>query len=222
MSFKYPYKSYLRKQLQKSKAGLDYQVWRAGDLSRLITNIQKPVIEIGGPTQDGFFFLDDVSFNTEPTITNISQNPLPFSANASKLAKQVAVLLDATAMPYDDSSVGVFLMASMSLSSDWWVELSAEDKEKASTKFEQEFANARFEMGQVAAGILDPTAVKNAQRVKIYLEVSRCLDKDGLFFTDGGIEEIAILKGMGFELIACLQVTEKYGFSYEFVVAKRF
>ena len=188
----------------------------------MVGAIKKPVVEIGGPTQDGFYFIDNVSFNTKPIITNISSRPLPFSPDSSELAKHVVEIFDASKMPYADNSIGIFLMAAMSVSDDSWVELPETEKEKVITHYETKFANALFELGQVAAGVLDPVDVKDAQKIKIYLEVARCLKKDGLFFTDGGIEEIAILQRLGFKLVACLQIVEEYGLSYEFVVAKQF
>ena len=218
----YPFPSQLKNQLRDRVGNFDYRIWQSKNIQTLVEAISSPVIEIGGPTLDGFYFLDDIKFKSKLTITNISHNPMPFSADSSKIAKQVVEVFDATKMPYPDKSIGVFLMAAMSITSDWWVELPGSEKEKASSQFEAEFANARFEMGQVAAGILDPQDVKDAQRIKIYHEVARCLEKDGLFFTDGGIEEITILKQLGFELLACLQLVEGNGFSYEFVVAKRF
>jgi len=220
--YAYPYKSRLRDHLRSKTKDVDYRIWRSDDIQALAEAITQPVIELGGPTQDGFYFLDDINFNVKPTITNISQNPLPLSPDSSELAKYVAEVFDATKMKYTDNSIGIFLMSAMSISNDWWVELSETEKEKARNQFETEFTNARFEMGQVAAGILDAVDVKDAQRIKIYREVARCLEKDGLFFTDGNIEEIAILQKLGFELIACLQLVENYGLSYEFVVAKRF
>jgi hypothetical protein len=178
----YPYRSRLKDLLRSKAEDVDYRVWQSDDLQVLVGMITHPIIEIGGPTQDGFYFIDEIGLNTRPIITNISSNPLPFSADSSELAKQVAEVMDATKMDYSDNSIGIFLMAAMSISSDWWVMLSDLEKENASNQFEAEFAHARFEMGQVAAGVLEPTAVKDAQRIKIYLEVARCLQKDGLFF----------------------------------------
>lgn len=221
MPYPYPYKSKIRNILTDQPKAISYRLWQSANLSSLLASIQKPVVEIGGPTQDGFYFLDGVEFNTKPIITNITRNPAPLSPDAPELSKGVDEVVDAAKMPYADNSIGVFLMSGMSLSSDWWVELPEAEKEKASAIFENEYANARFEMGQVAAGTLDPRAVKDAQRIKIYLEVSRCLDRDGLFFTDGGLEEITILQRLGFELVAYLQVAEDYGISYEFIVTKQ-
>lgn len=222
MSFKYPYQYQLRKELQQSVSGSQHRVWQSKDISELAKQIKKPVIEIGGPTEEGFFFANDVVFSHRPVITNITRNPQPYSHNAKKLSDQVDELMDATAMPYDNNSVGIFLMAAMSLSSDWWVELSDKEKDEATDTFDSEFIEARFETGQVATGIRDIKSVKDAQRIKIYLEVARCLEKGGLFFTDGGVEEIIILQKIGFELIASLQILEENEMSYDFVVAKRF
>lgn len=187
----------------------------------MVATITNPVVEIGGPTQDGFYFLHNVRFNSKPIITNISPRPLPFSPHASELAAQVAETMDATHMPYGDDSIGIFLMSAMSISSDWWIELSEAEKEKSEHIFEAEFENARLEMGQVAAGALDGRKVQDALRVKIFQEVARCLQPGGLFFTDGSIEEIIVLQKMGFELLACLQTAHEYGISYEFAVVKR-
>lgn len=220
MSYSYPYKSSLRKELAQFKAGLDYQIWQTSDLANLTANIHKPVIEIGGPTQDGFFYLEGVTFNSKPEITNISRNPSPYNSDYQKLATQVSAQMDATDMSYDDSSVGVFLMSAMSISSDWWVELDEEEKNRQKVIFEKESKIARFEMGQVAMGHLEPIDVTHAQRIMIFSEIQRCLCKDGLLFSDGGIEEIVILQKMGFEIIACLQFAEEYGLSYEFVAKK--
>ena len=223
MSYQYIYTSWLRNELVHKVRDTDYKIWQSENLQDLVTNIDKPIIEIGGPTQLGFYFLDGIQLNTKPIITNISSNPQPFSPDSAQLGKQVDEIFDATKMPYANDSVGICMMSAMSISSDWWVELPEDEIEIASTTFKAELLNAEFEMGQVAIGVLNPGSAKDAQRVKIYSEVARCLTKGGLFFTDsGGIEEIIILKQMGFELIACLQTKDEHGISYEFVAVKRF
>ncbi len=221
MTYRYIYNSKLRDELSRRVEGVDYGIWQRSSLSDLVSGLNKPTIELGGPTQDGFYFLESVEFTTKPIITNISLNPLPFSPHSPELAKQVDEVLDATSMPYADSSVGIFLMSAMSISSDWWVELSDEEKEKAVPVFEAEAVDARLEMGRVATGIQDPKTAEHAQRIKIFCEINRCLEENGLLFTDGGVEEIAILRQMNFELIACLQVVKDDGIGYEFVMVKR-
>ncbi|HTE57294.1 MAG TPA: hypothetical protein VK694_00990 [Verrucomicrobiae bacterium] len=197
MPFTYPYKSWLKAKLKKLRQGRDYFIWQDSSMPK---DLQGPIIEIGGPTELGYYFLDGLPLQTKPIITNISAKPLQHSPRAAQFAKQVDEVMDATNMKYADDSVGVFFMAAMSISSDWWVDLDDTSKENAAASFEEVFDNAKLEMGQIATGILSPDKAKHAQRVRIYREVYRTLRKGGLFFTDGGIEEITILKLLGFNV----------------------
>lgn len=97
MTFTYPYDSELKKQLSQLPEGQDYHLFYPGtSIQEVITRIDLPIIEIGGPTEAGFFFLDRVQLNSWPVITNISLNPLPFSPNATELAGAVDEQLDGT------------------------------------------------------------------------------------------------------------------------------
>lgn len=223
MTYYYPYRSSLKTTLSKLRKELDYEVWQHG-LKELIAKVKAPIIEIGGPSEDGYYFLDNVSLPSQPIITNISDNPLPFAQDSKGLAEQVQQIMDGRDMPFADDSVGMFLMTCMSISDDWWVWLDNDAKEKAEPKFTAEYLKARLEMGQVAAGMLEPRAAKYAQRVQIYCEVYRTLSKDGLFFTDGAVEEIVILQKLGFELVASVAYiddSQPPGVRYEFVVKKQ-
>lgn len=227
MKFHYPYKSKNRNTFRKLRLNQDYSVWvKPGiDLSKEIAKLHKPVIEIGGPTDYGYYFLDGVELNTKPIITNISDNPLPYGKNAKKLAAQVHETIDGRNMPYDDNSVGVFLMAAMSITDDWYVQLSEQERDKVGEQIEKEFDVAQLEMEQVAIGVLSPSEVKFAQRIQIYREVKRVLCDGGLFFSDGGLEEICVLQRMGFELVTFTQEHIRAnqgwtGISYEFVMQK--
>jgi hypothetical protein len=226
VTFQYPYDSATRHRLADSREGQDYYIWHAerSNLQLVIDQMKKPVIEIGGPTDCGYFFLDGIAFNSKPTITNISSNPLPYAPDAKKLASMVDELVDGTRMPYDANSISVFLMAAISASSDWWVELSDEEKDKQSHIFDKENDVAGLEMGQFALGTLPLEKVSCSQRIHIYSEAYRALDKGGLLFCDGGVDDIVSLKHLGFKLIAYLQEqvqTENwFGISYEFVMQK--
>jgi hypothetical protein len=226
MAFPYPYNSRTKRRIAKLRDGQDYYVWHAekSDLQRIVNQMNKPVIEIGGPTDSGYFFLDGLTFSSKPTITNISSNPQPFATNAKKLAGMVDELVDGTKMSYGDSSVSVFLMAAISGSSDWWVGLSDEEKDKKSHIFNKENDIAGLEAEQFAIGTLPFDKVKFAQRIYIYSEAYRALEEGGLLFGDGGVDDIVSLTRLGFKPITYLQEHIKtenwYGISYEFVMQK--
>jgi hypothetical protein len=221
MSHHYPYPSILKEQMLTQELGRDYFIWEQDPgIKTLVTQKMTPIIEIGGPTTSGFFFLDNIPLPEKPLITNISKNPAPYSEDAQEIAAAVDEIVDGKDMKYDDESVGIFLMSYMSHSSDWWVELSDQEKDAASQQFDTEFLKAMLEMGQMAIGVKSPNDVKFSQRVMIYREVFRTLKHGGLFFTNGDIEEIDILKLMGFKLAAFLQMQDEHACSYEFVVIK--
>lgn len=226
MSHHYPYESTLAAAIKNWKKGQDYLIWQnAEPLTKRIEHIHGPIIEIGGPTDTGFYFLDGIDLPSKPLITNISDNPSPYAEHASEIARQVEAIVDATQLPYADGSVGAFLMAAMSVSSDWWVGLSDTEKDAAATKIDEAFNNAKMEMGQVAAGVMEPEAATHALRIRIYREIHRALTKGGLLFCDGSLEDIVILKRLGFTLVAFLQYQDQgidgwQNLSYEFVVSK--
>jgi hypothetical protein len=227
MAFQYPYNSETRRRIAKLREGQDYYIWHAekSDFQPIIDQMDKPVIEIGGPTDSGYFFLDGITFSSKPTITNISSNPLPYAHDAKKLASMVDELVDGTDMPYGDGCVSIFLMAAISGSSDWWVELSDKEKDKQSRVFNKENDIAGLEAGQFALGTLPLSKVKFAQRLRMYSEAHRALDKGGLLFCDGGVDDIVSLKRLGFTLVAYLQEHVRaenwFGISYAFVMQKQ-
>lgn len=83
--YKYPFNSTLLKKLNDYTKDEEYAIWEQDSFKEKVKNIKLPIIEIGGPTEDGFVFLDSVSLFSEPIITNISENPLPYAENANEL-----------------------------------------------------------------------------------------------------------------------------------------
>jgi hypothetical protein len=226
MSYYYPYPSSLLADIKSWRKGRDFIIWQDDPpVEKRLAHIGGPIIEIGGPSDMGFYFLDGIALPVKPLITNMSNNPLPYAENAIELAGQVDEIIDARKMPFVDDSIGTFLMAAMSLSSDWWINLSETEKDRAEAKIDEEFDRAKMEMGLVATGILAPSKAAYAQRVQIYREVHRTLKIGGLFFADGSLEDIVILKHLGFKLAAFLQYQDQgidgwQNLSYEFVVRK--
>lgn len=226
MTFHYPYPSSLLADTKTWKKGRDYTVWQDNpSIEKRVAHTKGAIIEIGGPTDLGYYFLDGVALPVKPIITNLNNNPMPYAENAIELAGLVDERIDARKMPFANDSIGIFLMAAMSLSCDWWVNLSEAEKDKAEDKIDEEFDKAKMEMGLVATGIMASDKAAYAQRVQIYREVRRTLKNGGLFFTDGSIEDIVILKQLGFKLIAFLQYQDQnidgwQNLAYEFVVCK--
>jgi hypothetical protein len=224
----YPYKSRNRKVLAKLRKERDYTVWyRPGvsNLQGLISGVTKPLVEIGGPTPDGFYFLDNLELPSKIIVTNISSNPMPYSSEAEEIAHHISKIMDARKMPYEDGSIGCFLMSGMSMTNDWYMELSEADREKQAEQIESESDIAMLELAQAALGTIKSSEAKWAQRLQIFSEVERTLTDGGLFFTDGSLAEIIVLKNLGFRLLVYTQEHIRPeqnwdGLFYEFVVQK--
>lgn len=82
-----------------------------------IANAQGLVVEICGPTPEGFEFLDKIeaSFSIQPIVTNI-ENPVtlyPYSDNPQVF--EVDEIADVKDLPYANDSVDILLVSSLPL-----------------------------------------------------------------------------------------------------------
>ncbi len=223
---RYPFPSRNKKLYKSLRPGQDCALWVKPEINvtSLVSEIRKPIIEIGGPTESGYYFLDQAELPVGLSITNI-QSDTSSHMNV-ELAKLVAATIDGRNMPYEDNSIGMFLMQGLPKTSDWYMELPEAERDEHEDQIIMEMDVALLEMEQVACGSRSPHDVQYAQRVPIYMEVSRCLDAGGLFMTDGSLTEVLILQRLGFELLAFTQEhirpEQKWdGIYYEIVVRKK-
>jgi len=198
--------------------GKDYKVWakEGFDLQEAVRAIDRPIVEIGGPSEEGYYFLDSLALPSRPHITNIAlPHEMPDSAHL------VEELVDGRNLPYDDGSLGVVLAQAMN-----HTELGRESINTAEGN--DIFSKALEELNAVAVGSLKPEDAVNSLRIKIYLEIRRALQNGGLLISTGRDRDIKALEKMGFELVGYMQdyidPSESYGGDhgvfYEFVMRK--
>jgi hypothetical protein len=201
----YPFASRGRKTFKKLRAGQDYAIWvKPGiTIEQVVTQISRPIIEIGGPTSSGYYFLDNIQLPSKPIITNIS--PSPTAMDSENPAAYIDHVVDGRKLPCENGSIGMFLMSGMSMTSDWYMELHETERDTHRLQIDKEYAVAKFELEQVALGLLEPQKVTYAQRILMYLEVYRALEPGGIFMTDGTLEEIISLQRIGYEILALTQ-----------------
>lgn len=85
------------------------------DIQDLLDNIKGPVVEIGGPTPEGFTLLGALALRlpSKPVVTNI-ENPVtlnPFGDNPTTY--EVDDVVDVRNMKYGDGSVGMILACAL-------------------------------------------------------------------------------------------------------------
>ncbi len=213
MPYKYPFSSHKSAVIPQGKKGVDYDLWQLPeiDLDTLWSGVTGPIVEIGGPSDLGFYFLDGIFLPTKPIITNISHNPTPYAAKADKLAAMIDEIVDGCKMPYNDGSVGALLMANITWVKDDWVEKSDEKRERLLLQVERDNAVAAYETARIVAGVEDVGATRVAQYPQILREAARVLRPGGLLLIDGATTEtFALLRLLGFEIIGLLQDFEAF------------
>lgn len=217
--YTYPFASASKGRLANLVNEQDYTLWSLHDfdLQSAIKTLAKPIVEIAGPTRDGYYFLDGVSLISKPIITNISRKGWPFHTDDPEDSELVTELIDARDMPCDDNSLSLILCAGLTT-----LEHPANSEEREVEAMETILA---LETEKVAIGVLDPHSVKYAQRIMFYTESYRTLEMGGLFFMTGLLSDIKILQRIGFTLKCFLQerMFDKYGtkcICYEFVMQK--
>jgi hypothetical protein len=233
--FTYPF-SMSEEEIEYSKNlkdGRDYFIWKKPglNLQAELLSIDKPIIEIGGPTEDGFYFLDGLELKTKPVITNLYKSIPSYEKSKKETAlRYIEQEVDVMNMPYDDASVGVFLMKGMYISSGWSVDLDwyEADTIENEDRMNEELDKANLEVEQVAIGTLKPQNAKFSVRVKAYLEITKKLSGGGLLFTDAQLSELIVLQNLGFEILVYRQeqirnykeITSWTGISYDVVMKK--
>lgn len=213
MSYKYPFKSHKAAVLPKGEQGVDYDFWLAPsvDLAALWGDVAGPIIEIGGPSDLGYYFLNDITLTTKPVITNISRNPAPYAHEAKRLAAMIDEIVDGCRMQYDDESVGALLMAHITWIRDDWVERSDEEREQLLPQVERDNAAAAYETARIVAGIEKMEVARVAQYPQILREAARVLRPGGLLLIDGAsTETFALMRLLSFETVGLLQDFEAY------------
>ncbi len=188
----------------------------------VIAQMEGPIVEIGGPTDDGFFYLDGVVLKSKPVITN----KVPFQTLvedielAAQLDQQIDEFFDGRDMPYVDGSLGIVMMSYVTRADD--KEFYPEGREP--TQEEIDLANKRFDIAEreiedFLNGNISLNEVEESYRLKIYEEVMRVLKPGGLFITNSNKAELKAIEKIGFELIS-LSTDDEGHDAFEFVAQK--
>jgi hypothetical protein len=189
----YPYKSKMRRKLAKRREGMDYVLWRADDfdVAEALVGTKGELMEVGGPSFDGYYFLEGVALPRKLVISNIFDETFAFDDMNKRASKYISRLVDARDLPYDDNSLGLVLVHYLSYA------LDAKPHTRRAHENEQ-WDRAMAEMAEIILGQRKPENAKVAQRVQCLLEAYRVLEPGGLLITDGKLAELQIMKQIGF------------------------
>lgn len=204
-TYRYPFSS--EQALEVAKANREgkqvhYWVKPGVNLADLFLSKKGTVLEIGGPSDCGYLFLQDVEFSAPVVITNIKSNPFPSMPDAKGLANYVKKVVDARSIPYPDGSLAIVLAQHISMVDD-----SQYDFTNLSDKEHEQLQNmidrSRELENQIAkTGLITEEALRVCLRLAIAKEVYTKLQPGGLYVTDVTPDQRKALEILGFSVIA--------------------
>lgn len=193
----YPFPSAIADRVREArKAGLVPDEWHAPskNISEILGKIQEPILELGGPSDLGYYFLDGQVLPSRPIITNVAPNTLQFAPNAEQLNNLTDLIVDGRSMDtIPDASLGVVLSAHLS---DVDEDSSLAQADDAATRLKGLMIEARNSK-HISEELLELSL-----RLKIAKEVYKKLKPSGLYFTDVDSDELNTQSLLGFEPIA--------------------
>lgn len=195
--FAYPYHATaLLEEMRENPSSFIVHKTEGFNLRNRIAGLKKPILELGGPTTRGYFFLEDVALPSKPYITNISAYP----PGMHHLATDIQEAVDGTNMPFADASVGMVMMSCMPITSRKLAEADRPSLE-----------DAHAESQAFAAGNISAAELESNERIKIYVEAARVLAEGGLMIVNrpSGFD-VAALHKLGLKPVAALERTNIY------------
>ncbi|MCA9337497.1 hypothetical protein KC951_02200 [Candidatus Saccharibacteria bacterium] len=199
---RYPFKSgRIRKIVNQGTEGVDYLFWREKgfDIQKTINGLQGEILEIGGPTPDGYFFLDEVNFTRKAIIANLEEKPWEAEEYNQKYARYVDKIIDVRELPYADGTLGMIFFSGLTVYSD---DIKVSSQKQADGLLHKAYS----ELEAVGLGILKPADAEVSLRVMAGLEAYRSLESGGLLITDGYLPELLALERIGFKRKALISV----------------
>src|SRR5258708_3507545 len=113
LAFSYPYESTLAQTVRQNRvAGRRVDEWIEPDIDvkSLIEHVDAPIIELAGPTDTGYYYLDGVRLPSQPLISNLAPGTLLYGKPETR-DKQLDQLLDVRQLALPDNSVGMIIAA---------------------------------------------------------------------------------------------------------------
>lgn len=200
--FNYPFPSALA-----SQTGEEIDVWvKPGiNLESTLRSVEGPIVELAGPTDLGYYFLDGIALPSKPIITNIQPKTLLYGPGTDYVLDKI---IDGRHTPYKDSSVGMVLSAHLPYIN----EAAFDFSNKFTHQQEKEYAQLVKEAQLLTKDFADGANIAELPlRLAIAKESFRILHPGGLYLCDGSQHDRKGMLRLGFQELAFVRLkTEPY------------
>jgi hypothetical protein len=200
--FTYPFASVLAQEARILRGlGVKVEEWRAPevDLDEAFRLAGGPILELGGPTETGFYFLEDRSLPSRPVVTNRNKEYYD-----GEPIEGVELIIDGRELPFGDETLGVVLSAHIpkyDIQDPKYDLLKDKEERNKSLDFSLAQANEAMQRVSVTQGV-DEAAVNESLRLAIAQNIYDKLVPNGLYLTDADEYEVDAYRALGFEVIA--------------------
>jgi hypothetical protein len=195
--YQYPYKSEVAKLAAREKRIF----WRPNkyktftdknfSLENELQRLNGPFLELGGPTEEGYFHLDRMQLPKRVLLSNVDMPDFIPQEYRDSVADSIDFVIDGSDIDLPEDSLGMVMASHIPyisfdrFDSDGQLDLAKNAPLRA------------LEQGAITPDILD-----DSLRLKMASEVYRTLEPGGLFLTDGRAEDIAACELLGFQVMA--------------------
>lgn len=187
----------------RTDSGQAYFEHPSVDVRALIETASKdPVVEIAGPSEDGYMYLKDAYLSSRPIITNIaSSQTFSGPGKVEELTdydkEKIDIMLDGGRMPFADRSLGMILASCLPILDMYNPTLFHHFSREAASRVLHRAAS-KIALGEDAS----PEA-ELSPRVGLWLEAKRVLKDGGIFiYTGVHRHEVAMATALGFSVVA--------------------
>lgn len=191
--YEYPFPSEVAEQAREARAkGLKPDEWhepRKG-IDEVLHQIRGPILELGGPSELGYYFLEGQALPSRPIISNVMPDSQKYSPNREQLNSLTDLIIDGRNLEnVPDDSLGAVLTSYLS-------EVDG-DETKAQRDRVVTLMEDAANIGEISTELMETSL-----RLKIAKEVFQKLEPGGLYFTDTSPEELKVQELLGFTSVA--------------------
>lgn len=220
-TFSYPYQSVMAQEFAIHPEKFEVFVSAKFSIQGVIDERKGDFLEIAGPSDLGYYFLEEVSLSKPVTISNIdpqkirSKDPnyAQYQEYADEVESKIDKIVDGTSIQQADNSFGMVLSSHLTTYPEYNLQGRNED---VALKLATSAPRRAVEQGHISEDILS-----DSLRLKIASEVYRTLEPSGLYMTDLTQDELKAIQLLGFQLKASVSKFEENEVPYYYVVLQK-
>jgi hypothetical protein len=195
--YQYPYKSEVARLAGREKRKFwtpnKYKTFTAKNFSleSELRQLDGPYLELGGPTEEGYYHLDNMQLSKRVLLSNVEMPDFVPQEHRDSVASSIDLVIDGGAIDLPDASLGMVMASHIPYIS--FDRFDSDDQ----LNLAKDAPSRALEQGEVTPDLLEVSL-----RLKMASEVYRTLQPGGVFLTDGRPEDVEACELLGFEVMA--------------------